>query len=183
MNSPLTVRPATVTDVPALVELAAVTFPLACPPSTTAEAIAEHLRVKLSAEVIGGWVAREDSTVVVAADGDRLCAYALVVTGPCGDPLAARALATVGVDPDHIHELSKIYALPAQQGSGIAAALLDACVAAAVDAHGEAPVWLGTNSENARAQAFYRRCGFEVVGERTFNVGGRDESDVVMLRA
>ena len=41
-------------------------------------------------------------------------------------------------------------------------------------------VWLGVNQENARAQRFYGRHGFAVVGAKRFRVGDRDESDFVM---
>ena len=43
-------------------------------------------------------------------------------------------------------------------------------------------VWLGTNGENARAQAFYRKHGFAVAGSRTYVVGGESHDDVVMVR-
>ncbi|WP_159450087.1 GNAT family N-acetyltransferase [Demequina sp. NBRC 110056] len=181
-DASIELRRAAPRDLDALVDLAAATFPLACPPSTTPAAIAEHVRTKLSAEVIRGWIDRDDCTVLVADGAVGLCAYALVVTGPCGDALAAEALNAVGIDTARIHELSKIYALPGVQGGGLAVRLLEATIDAAVAKHGPLPVWLGTNDENARAQAFYRRCGFEVVGSRTFTVGGRDESDVVMLQ-
>ena len=36
------------------------------------------------------------------------------------------------------------------------------------------------NQENARAQRFYGRHGFAVVGAKRFRVGDRDESDFVM---
>ena len=41
---------------------------------------------------------------------------------------------------------------------------------------------LGVNGQNARAQAFYRRAGFAVAGERTFTVGRRVERDLVLSR-
>lgn len=177
------VRLATPADVPALAELAAATFPLACPPHTTAEAIAAHIAKALNPTVIAGWVADPTCTVVVApGEDDALGGYALATFGPCADPEAAIALATRGIVPDPVHEISKIYVRATAQGGGLAGTLMEAAVAGTREAHGEGPIWLGTNAENLRAQAFYRRHGFETVGSRTYVVGGNPESDVVMVR-
>jgi ribosomal protein S18 acetylase RimI-like enzyme len=44
-------------------------------------------------------------------------------------------------------------------------------------------VWLGVNQSNYRAQTFYRKHGFAVVGTRTFPVGTVLENDFVMVRS
>ncbi|WP_084099982.1 N-acetyltransferase [Demequina sp. NBRC 110051] len=179
-----TVRPATASDIPALVDLAAVTFPLACPPTTTREAMDAHIAAKLNADVIGGWISSPTHAVVVAdaVVAGTLDGYALATFGPCSDPEAAVALSDAGVATDPIHELSKIYVRAEAHGGGLAGALMEAAVAATREGHGPGPVWLGTNDANLRAQAFYRRHGFTLVGARTFDVGGNRETDVVMLR-
>ena len=43
-------------------------------------------------------------------------------------------------------------------------------------------IWLGVNQQNARAQAFYVRSGFAVVGTKHFTVGTRVEDDYVLER-
>ncbi|WP_159449695.1 GNAT family N-acetyltransferase [Demequina sp. NBRC 110057] len=184
MTAAHTIRPATASDVPALVDLAAATFPLACPASTPPEAMAEHIATKLNADVIGGWIADPAQFVLVADAGvaGRLDGYALATFGPCGDPEAALALEAAGAETHLIHELSKIYVRAEAHGGGLAGRLMEAAVSATRDAHGIGAVWLGTNDENLRAQAFYRRHGFTQVGARTFVVGGNRETDVVMLR-
>ncbi len=182
MTAALTVRVAARGDVPALVALAAETFPLACPPGTEPDAIAAHIRQHLGPPAFEAWVADDAASVVVADGDDALAGYAVVLTGPCGDSNAARALSKIGVDTSRVHELSKIYVRSSTQGTGAAGALLEASATAAWSAHGDLPMWLGTNEANARAQAFYARHGFAVVGSRTYRVGGQDHSDVVMLR-
>ena len=178
------IRPATASDIPALTALAADTFPLACPPTTTREAMDAHIAAKLNADVIGGWVSSPTHSVVVAdaVVAGTLDGYALATFGPCGDPEAAMALDRLGVTSDPVHELSKIYVRAEAQGNGLATALMEAAIGATRAAHGDSPVWLGTNDANLRAQAFYRRHRFAQVGTRTFVVGGSRESDVVMLR-
>ena len=178
------VRPAAASDVEALAELAATTFPLACPPTTTREAMDAHIAAKLNETAIAGWIADGTHAVVVAdaQEGPRLDGYALATFGPCADPEAAAALSGEGVTIDPVRELSKIYVRAEAQGSGLASALMEAAVAAIRAGCAVGPVWLGTNNANLCARAFYRRHGFVEVGTRTYDVGGIRESDVVMLR-
>jgi ribosomal protein S18 acetylase RimI-like enzyme len=44
-------------------------------------------------------------------------------------------------------------------------------------------IWLGVNQENARAQRFYGKHGFDRVGAKRFLVGDRYEDDWVMERS
>ena len=77
--------------------------------------------------------------------------------------------------------LSKVYVLAESRGTGLAEALVRDGVAR-LEALGFRHVWLGTNAQNARANAFYERLGFETIGARTFVVGGtRVEDDWVRL--
>ena len=65
------------------------------------------------------------------------------------------------------------------QGAGIAPKLMDWAVSEArgAGARRHLPQRL---VENARAIAFYRRHGFEIVGEAPFTVGARTDIDPVM---
>lgn len=175
------VRPATDDDAPALADLAAVTFPLACPPGASPQAIAEHVATQLSPARFRGWAASAAHALLVAeaagADGAvRAVGYALVVREAPGDADVARV-----VGPGEVVELSKIYVHPDAQGTGVARALMAAALESAAALAPGRTLWLGTNGLNARAQAFYRRSGFAVVGERTYVVGGEEHSDVVMV--
>jgi ribosomal protein S18 acetylase RimI-like enzyme len=46
-------------------------------------------------------------------------------------------------------------------------------------AAGTRSIWLATNVANARARRFYVKRGFEPRGNRTFDVGGVANTDVV----
>ena len=59
---------------------------------------------------------------------------------------------------------------------------MDASLAAARDT-GAAGMWLGVNNENVRANRFYEKSGFEVVGHKKFRLGDVDEDDFVRERA
>jgi ribosomal protein S18 acetylase RimI-like enzyme len=53
----------------------------------------------------------------------------------------------------------------------------------AARARGAVGVWLGVNEENAKAQRFYGKHGFEKVGTKQFKVGDKLEDDHVLERA
>ncbi|WP_019136237.1 GNAT family N-acetyltransferase [Cellulomonas massiliensis] len=173
----LAVRPATTDDVPALAELAALTFPLACPPGSTEQDQREFVAAHLSRDRFAQYLADPAREVLVAADGVPLLGYTMTVAG---EPSDADVRAAIRLRPTV--ELSKCYVHPEQHGRGVAGALMAAVLARAA-ASGAAGVWLGVNQLNARAQAFYRRSGFEVVGTKHFQVGGRLEDDFVLERA
>lgn len=147
-----------------LADVAAQTFPLACPPTTAPADIASFVGANLTAERFAEYLADPDRAVLTAADGERIIGYAMLVRA--GDDA----------------ELSKIYVLPDHHGRGASAALMERALATA-GAWGVRRVWLGVNQKNERAQRFYAKHGFEVEGTRTFRVGSRLENDYVMARS
>ena len=60
------IRPADHSDAAALAALAAVTFPLACPPTTTPESIADFISRNLTAERFAEYLADPTRTLFVA---------------------------------------------------------------------------------------------------------------------
>ncbi|MET3975859.1 GNAT family N-acetyltransferase [Cellulosimicrobium sp. 4261] len=200
------VRRATTADAVALADLAAITFPLACPPGTSPDAIAEHVATQLSPDRFRAWAASAAHALLlvetVASPGDSAGTSAgasagasagtatgvgssVAATGPLGYALLARGVpddpdVAAAVGPGEAVELSKIYVHPAAQGTGVASVLMTATTGAAALLGPGLPLWLGTNGHNARAQAFYRKHGFAVVGGRTYVVGGETHADVVM---
>lgn len=172
-----TIRKATADDAGRLAALAAVTFPLACPPSASPEDIAAHLANTLSEGHFQGYLADPDVTVLVIDDDGSLRGYSLLVNRPARDPDVVAALKLV---PSV--ELSKCYVHPEHHGLGAAAELMHASLQAAAAAGG-AGVWLGVNSQNARAIRFYEKSGFRKVGSKSFRLGTTVEHDFVLERA
>jgi GNAT superfamily N-acetyltransferase len=78
-------------------------------------------------------------------------------------------------------ELKRIYLLPAWQGGGTGAALMDAALAW-LAAEGRHPLWIGVWSRNERALAFYKGRGFAEVGSYRFKVGGTLDHELVLRR-
>jgi ribosomal protein S18 acetylase RimI-like enzyme len=69
----------------------------------------------------------------------------------------------------------------AHHGRGVAQALM-ASVVGEARALGATALWLGVWERNARAIAFYRKCGFERRGEHPFLLGRDLQTDWVMSR-
>jgi ribosomal protein S18 acetylase RimI-like enzyme len=173
----LTVRAATAADAAELARIAAMTFPLACPPSSTAIRQADHIARWLSRERFAQYAADPQRLVLLAEVDGEGAGYTMLVFG---EPEDADVLASLRITPTA--ELSKCYVLPDHHGQGVASALMDASLTAA-RARGVAGVWLGVNNENARAQRFYAKSGFETVGSKRFLMGDAYEDDFVMERS
>ncbi|WIM88467.1 GNAT family N-acetyltransferase [Candidatus Mycobacterium wuenschmannii] len=172
------VRLATTDSVDA-VELAAVaarTFPLACPPAVALGDIASFIDANLSDVRFSEYLADPRRLIFTAGNDGDIIGYVMLVDGVSDDPEVQQA---VRLRP--AIELSKMYVLPAQHGSGAAAALMAAALAAASE-RGRRCVWLGVNQNNERAQSFYTKHGFTASGHRSFRLGAHTESDYVMVR-
>jgi ribosomal protein S18 acetylase RimI-like enzyme len=167
---------ATVSDAERVAELAARTFPLACPPAAPAEDVAAFVRSNLSPERFAEYATDAERVVLLADDGTGLSGYAMLVFA---EPYDSQVAAQVAHRPTV--ELSKIYVAPEHHGAGVAAELMAAAIRCAGE-RGAASVWLGTNEENRRAQRFYEKNGFARVGVRRFRLGARLEDDFVFER-
>ncbi|GAA4765677.1 hypothetical protein GCM10023219_08320 [Stakelama sediminis] len=76
-------------------------------------------------------------------------------------------------------EVKRIYALSRLHGSGIGRALMQPAIDTARK-RGAKRLMLGVYNGNARALAFYAKCGFETVGTRRFTVGAQTYDDYVL---
>ncbi|KQQ93458.1 acetyltransferase [Leifsonia sp. Leaf325] len=178
------IRTATAADAGSLAELAAATFPLACPPHTTAEAIADFIATHLSHDSFDAYLADPARVLLIAeqqqatdAASDPLAVgYTMLVFG---EPTDADVAAAIGIRPTV--ELSKFYTLASIHGTGVSGPLMAATLDAAGE-RGAAGAWLGVNEENARAIRFYEKNGFARVGTKHFLVGDRYEDDFVLER-
>ena len=176
LETPASIRPAQAAEAGALHDLAALTFPLACPPSTTEAAKAAFIEQHLSRAAFEQYLADPHRLVLVAEKGDELVGYAMLVHGEPADPDVAAA-----VQHRPTAELSKLYVHPDLHGGGVASALVEHAQQAAVD-QGAVSVWLGVNIRNARANRFYEKAGFPIVGTKGFTVGETIEDDFVRER-
>jgi GNAT superfamily N-acetyltransferase len=78
-------------------------------------------------------------------------------------------------------QIERLYVTREQLGRGVGEALMGRCIEEARSA-GHRTMWLGVWERNARAQSFYRRWGFRVVGEHVFVLGSDPQNDLLMAR-
>jgi ribosomal protein S18 acetylase RimI-like enzyme len=76
----------------------------------------------------------------------------------------------------------RLYVSKDSLGSGVGAALMQACIDEAAD-KGFDTIWLGVWENNFRAQAFYRKWNFTEVGTHIFMLGDDRQTDLVMARS
>jgi len=169
----VTVRPALPSDAEVLHELARHTFPLACPPTTTPEAIAEFITRHLSVESFHRYLNDPTRQILIGEVDGEPAGYVLFCSDEPSDPDVATALTARPTI-----ELSKCYVLHNFHGTGVARALIVDGMARS-RAQGFAAMWLGVNQENVRANRFYEKMGFQLAGTKKFLVGERWEDDYV----
>jgi ribosomal protein S18 acetylase RimI-like enzyme len=139
-----------------------------------ADAILGHCAEQHAPEVYARWLddGRSRLWLAEAETGGAPVGYAVLAPADLPRPAPSPADA----------ELKRIYLLGRAQGSGIGGRLLQAAVESA-RLQGRGRLLLGVYVGNAQAIGFYRRAGFEVVGERRFTVGPRTYDDLVMALA
>ena len=111
--------------------------------------------------------------------------FLIAVQGDSDAPIGYAQLCTTTDDPcisdRDSTEIERLYADKSHIGQGVGAALMQACLAAAIELNCTA-IWLGVWERNDRAISFYERWGFETVGTRLFHLGADVQTDLVMVR-
>ena len=164
------IRLAAPADAAALAELAAATFPLACPASADPADIQQFIATNLAEEHFADHLVDETKAILV---DDDFGGYTLIIFRDPTDPDVASVITRRPTA-----ELSKCYVRAGSHGSGLATGLMQGSLALA-RSRGCASVWLGVNEENAKANRFYEKQGFEKVGTKRFKLGERWEHDFV----
>ena len=172
----MNIRLATLADAPRLSELAATTFRDTFVGDNTPEDMTQYLAGAFTPERQAAEIEDSAGTVLIAeaegaAGATELVGYAHLLAGP--HPAAVQGPAPL--------ELKRLYVRRALHGQGVAQALMKAAIDAA-RAHHAQTLWLGVWERNARAVAFYRRHGFERVGEHTFVLGSDAQTDWLLVR-
>lgn len=135
--------------------------------------IVAHVGSKSDPASFAAWITDPGSVVTLAeaATGAAPLGYSVLTTSDL--PIAP--------EPGDI-ELKRIYALFPTHGTGLGPALMERAVADARTME-RRRVLLGVYGGNLRAQRFYAKQGFEVVGARRFLVGATWHDDLIFGRA
>ncbi len=131
--------------------------------------IVAHVAGSCSPATFAYWITDPEVAVFYAAlkATDAPLGFAVLTVPDFPIPLTA-----------HDIELRRIYTLATAHGQGVGPALLDAAREEARK-RDKRRMLLGTHPENKRAQRFYEREGFDLVGRRRFRVGDRVFDDPI----
>lgn len=119
-------------------------------------------------------------TMLATLDGKAI-AYAQLRLGDPRHAEPACVTAAAASAPAPSMEIWRFYIDKPWHGRGIARRLMDATLELAKSLDAKS-VWLGVWERNPRAIAFYRKCGFEHIGEHDFMFADQPQTDLVMAR-
>jgi GNAT superfamily N-acetyltransferase len=171
--SEIMIRPATIDDAKALTDLAYTTFwdAFAHHPKNAPDDLNHYMRQAFSLEQTTKELGEENSVFLIAELDGEPAGYAKIIIGNIED----------GITAERPIELNRLYSHQQFLGKGIGQALMDACFDRA-RSHGHDVMWLGVWEYNPRAQRFYEKNGFRVVGSHVFQLGDDPQTDLLMQR-
>jgi ribosomal protein S18 acetylase RimI-like enzyme len=136
------------------------------------EHVAKYAEQSFDRDVVEAELGEPGFIFLLASSNDNILGYAKL----CADrPIDC-------VSDLHPMQLERVYVDKSQQGAGIGADLIDACVATASEC-AYRTIWLAAWEENVRAHRFYERHDFHIVGKTYFMLGPERQEDLVMQRS
>lgn len=171
--SEISIRQATLDDAKLLTDLSYTTFwdAFAHHPKNAPDDLAHYMRQAFSQEQIAAELGEAKSVFLIAEIDGRPAGYAKIVIDNI-EP---------GITASRPVELSRLYSHQEYLGRGVGQDLMDACFERARKENRDV-MWLGVWEYNPRAQRFYEKNGFRVVGRHTFQLGSDPQTDLLMQR-
>ena len=166
------IRRATVADAALMAEIGARTFSETFAADNSHEDMSAYLTETFSPEKQAAELADPHLISFIAEVDETAIGYAQLRAGEA--PACVQGANAV--------ELLRLYVSQEWLGRGVGEALMRACVEEARRA-GYQTMWLGVWERNGRAQAFYQKWGFKVIGEHIFQLGSDAQTDWLMERA
>ena len=169
----LSIRQATADDAKLLTDLAYTTFwdAFAHHPKNAPDDLNHYMRQAFNLEQITAELADKKSIFLIAEMDGEAAGYAKIILDNIEPGItAARPI-----------ELNRLYSHQRFLGQGVGQSLMDACFARAKQEDRDV-MWLGVWEYNPRAQRFYERNGFAVVGSHTFVLGSDPQTDLLMQK-
>lgn len=171
--SPIIIRQAVLEDAQVLTDLAYKTFwdAFAHHPKNAPDDLSHYMRQAFSVEQLERELADPSCVFLLAEKEGENAGYAKLVFGNV-EP---------GITAQKPVELARLYAHQRFLGEGVGQRLMDECLDLAKNA-GCDTMWLGVWEYNPRAQRFYEKNGFRVVGEHVFQLGADPQTDLLMQK-
>ena len=170
----IAIREATIADAHALTELAFTTFwdTFAGHPKNAPHDLDAYMQQAFSVEQISSEVDDPKSIFLLAEIEGELAGYAKLVLDYI-EP---------GITAERPIELNRLYSRQNYLGKGVGQTLMDVCFDRGRQENCDV-MWLGVWEYNPRAQRFYEKNGFRVVGKHTFQLGSDPQTDLLMQRS
>ncbi|MEW6212591.1 MAG: GNAT family N-acetyltransferase [Acidobacteriota bacterium] len=166
------IRCAATTDAKLIAELGARAFSDTFAADNKPEDMAAYLADAFNPDRIAAELADPRSSFLIAEIEATAVGYAQLKSG--GAPECVKGTRPI--------ELVRLYAAKEWIGRRVGEALMRACIREAEE-NGYRTIWLGVWERNERAQRFYRKWRFEVVGDHIFQLGADEQRDWIMERA
>jgi ribosomal protein S18 acetylase RimI-like enzyme len=172
MNS-LSIRQALQEDAKVLTDLAYTTFwdAFAHHPKNAPDDLNHYMRQAFNQEQITAELADGKNIFLIAEIDGEAAGYSKIIIDNI-EP---------GITAERPVELSRLYSHQRHLGQGVGQSLMDACLKRAL-AENRDVMWLGVWEYNPRAQRFYEKNGFRVVGSHVFLLGKDPQTDLLMQR-
>jgi ribosomal protein S18 acetylase RimI-like enzyme len=172
--SEIHIRQADPTDAKLLTDLSYTTFwdAFANHPKNAPDDLAHYMRQAFNVDQIAAELADPNSIFLIATLGGKPAGYAKLIANST----------ETGITAQHPVELSRLYSHQEYLGKGVGQNLMDACFVRALS-DGFDVMWLGVWEYNPRAQRFYEKNGFRIVGKHTFVLGSDPQTDMLMQRS
>jgi len=164
--SEITYRDADTSDAPALAAFAELTFTETFGHLYPPEDLASYVEAKYRTDVVAAELADPDVRYVLALHDGAIVGYSKL------------GVVDMDVDATDALELHRLYVDTSVKGAGVAKTLMDDGLAWA-RGKGARVMYLSVWENNVRAQAFYKRYGFEHVKEHKFMVGRVADRDFI----
>lgn len=173
VSDQINIRNARTDDAKLLTDLAYTTFwdAFAHHPKNAPDDLKAYMRQAFNTDQIAAELADPKSIFLIAEIDGEPAGYAKLNIDTTED----------GITAERPIELNRLYSHQLFLGRGIGKSLMDACfdLAAARD---HDVMWLGVWEYNPRAQRFYEKNGFRVVGRHTFQLGSDPQTDLLMQK-
>lgn len=163
------IRKATVADAELLSKLGAKTFSEAFGDVNTKEDLDSYLQSAFSLQQIKSELEEPENTFFLLYQLDEAVAYAKLNFHEKVNALEGKKIV----------QIQRIYARKKVLGTGVGAELMQKCIDESVRKRMEF-IWLTVWQQNFRAIEFYKKWGFEIIGEKKFMVGSKLYNDHVM---
>lgn len=169
--NPVSIQPASLTDVTSLVSLGETTFIETFAHLNTEADMRQYLNENFSVDEVTKELLDKDNKFFLAFWDKQPIAYMKLRLGPHPDqPKNTRAL-----------ELERIYVLKDYLQKKVGTALVQHALVFGQNL-GYQTLWLGVWEHNERAINFYKRWGFTPYGDHTFVLGSDRQTDILMKK-